>query len=320
MGCRCCKMIQSYLFDPVQVPSPGYVNEVSSCKLEEEDTVKLKDKQSSEVLVHKNDLQREGLRRTGSRSRRAGPQEPGRPPQGPHPPGDTGGEPCAEKTGGAVNGIGPAVALPPPGDPGPPQGGTGSWTSTANSVPPAHPFLERGGARETDCALPASGETGVVGNGDARVSSEAEGPTVDVPDHVPQIPAPDYPPHRGSAGDDVDHEEKEEVFQRHPEEERPEEVRPGAGEQGLNLPFSFPGKRRWDSLNGAVAAEVLSVHFKEEDPAPAAPVADGRNGWEDAHCTPGGASGEAEEEDAEVAEALAALEAATAGEDVDDVD
>nr|KAF6386163.1 hypothetical protein mMyoMyo1_001857 [Myotis myotis] len=303
MGCRCCKMIQSYLFDPVQVPSPGYVNEVSSCKLEEEDTVKLKNKQSSEVLVHKNDLQREGLRRTGSRSRRAGPQEPGWPPQGPHPPGDTGGEPCAEKTGGAVNGIGPAAALPPPGDPGPSQGGTGSWASTANSVPPAHPFLERGGARETDCALPASGETGVVGNGDSRVSSEAEGPTVDVPDHVPQIPAPDYPPHRGSAGDDVDHEEKE-VFQGHPEEERPEEARPGAEEQGLNLPFSFPGKRRWDSLNGAVAAEVLSVHFEEED----------------AHRTPGDASGEAEEEDAEVAEALAALEAATAGEDVDDVD
>ena len=31
-------MIQSYLFDPVHVPSPGYVNEVNSCKLDEEDT------------------------------------------------------------------------------------------------------------------------------------------------------------------------------------------------------------------------------------------------------------------------------------------
>lgn len=300
-------MIQSYLFDPVQVPSPGYVNEVSSCKLDEEDTVKLKGKQSGEVLVHKHDLQREGLRRTGSRSRRAGPQEPCWPPQGPPPPGDTGGGPGAEKTGGAVNGLGPA------GDPGPPQGGTGSWASTANSVPPAHPFLERGDAGETDRALRASGETRVAGNGDSRVSSEAEGPAVDVPDHVPQIPAPDYPPHRGSAGDHVDPGEKGEVFQGHPEEERREEP-------GLDLPCPSPGKRSWGSLNGAVAAEVLSVHLKEEDPAPAAPVADWRNGWEDARGLPGDASGEAEEEDAEVAEALAALAAATAGEDVDDVD
>lgn len=299
-------MIHSYLFDPVQVPSPGYVNEVSSCKLDEEDAVKLKGKQSGEAPVHRDDLQREGLRRTGSRGRRAGPQEPSWPPQGPPPAGDTGG-----KTGGAINGIGPA------GDPGPPQDGTGSWAGTANSVPPAHPSPDRAGAGETD---PAPGDARVAWDGDSRVPPEAECPPGGLPDPVPRIPAPDYPPHQGPAGDHVDHGGKEGVFQHHPEEEeqeeRPEDVRPGAGEeQGPDLPLSSPGKRRsWGSVNGAVAAEALSVHLEEGDPAP---VADGGSGREDA---PGGGEEAEEEEDAEVAEALAALAAATAGEDVDDAD
>lgn len=273
-------MIQSYLFDPVQVPSPGYVNEVSGCKLDEEDTVKLRGKPGGEVPAHRHDLPRDGLRRTGSRARRPGP------------PGDP------EKPGGALNGIGPA------GDPGPPQGGAGSWASTARSMAPAHP------SPDTDRAPPA-------GDGDAGVSPEAEGPAVDRPDPAPQIPAPDYPPHR----DLVDHGAKEEDLQGHPEEEeeRPEEERPGSGEQGPDLPSSLPGKtswgsgrRSWGSVNGAVAAEALSVHLAEEDPA-----ADRRAGR-----APGGdgAAAAAEEEDAEVAEALAALAAATAGEEVDDAD
>lgn len=282
-------MIQSYLFDPVQVPSPGYVNEVSGCKLDEEDTVKLRGKPGGEVPAHRHDLPRDGLRRTGSRARRPGP------------PGDP------EKPGGALNGIGPA------GDPGPPQGGAGAWASTARSVAPAHP------SPDTDRAPPAPGEARAAGDGDAGVSPEAEGPAVDRPDPAPQIPAPDYPPHR----DLVDHGAKEEDLQGHPEEEeeeRLEEERTGSGEQGPDLPSSLPGKRSWGSgrrswgsVNGAVAAEALSVHLAEEDPA-----ADRRAG-----CAPGGdgaAPAEEEEEDAEVAEALAALAAATAGEEADDAD
>ncbi|XP_037693269.1 LOW QUALITY PROTEIN: uncharacterized protein C4orf19-like [Choloepus didactylus] len=56
MGYRCCKMIQRHLFDPVQLPFPGYVNEVNSCKLDEEDAVK----QANRAVNH---LQNEGLRR-----------------------------------------------------------------------------------------------------------------------------------------------------------------------------------------------------------------------------------------------------------------
>ncbi|XP_057586097.1 uncharacterized protein C4orf19 homolog [Hippopotamus amphibius kiboko] len=320
MGCRCCKMLQSYLFDPVQVPSPGYVNEVNSCKLDEDDAVKLKGKQSEEVLVHKDALASEVSKRPGSGSRTSAPQEPCGPPRGPLLPADTAGVPCAEKAGGAANGLGPAAALQLTGDPGCPQGYRVSWASAANKGHATQTFLEGGSAREPDCVLLASGETCVIGKRDPNASSAAGHPAWDVPDHVLQIPAPDYPQPCCSAEDNadhVDHEEKHCLFQMsHTEEEPPQGARPRAREQCLNMPFS--GKRSWDALNEAVATEVLNVYFKEEDPAQDVPVVASRNGWEETHSSPGHASRETADEDAEVAEALAALEAATAGEDEDE--
>ncbi|XP_058402849.1 uncharacterized protein C4orf19 homolog [Diceros bicornis minor] len=318
MGCRCCKMIQSYFFDPVQVSSPGYVNEVNSCKSDEDDTVKLKGKQSNEVLVQRNDLQSEGLKRTASRSRAAGPQEPCWPHPGLLPQEDTGGGPRAEKTGSAINGIGLAAALQPTGDPGPHQGDRGSWASTSNNVHPTQPFLEEEGTREQDCVLPASEETRVIQNGDSRAPSQAEHGALGVQDHVLQLPAPDYPQLWDSAVDNVDHGKNDCLFKSHTTEEPLEGIHPSGGEHGLNTPFSR--KRSWDSLNEAVATEVLSVYFKEEDPAQGVPVVDLRNGWEDAHGSTGDRSREMADEDAAVAEALAALEAATAGEDEDEAD
>ncbi|XP_010960997.2 PDCD10 and GCKIII kinases-associated protein 1 [Camelus bactrianus] len=319
MGCRCCKMLQSYLFDPVQVPSPGYVNEVSSCKVDEDDTVKLKGKQSSEVLVHRNDLPSEDAKKTASRSRTAGPLEPCWPHGGPLLQGDPGGSPCAEKAGGAVNGIGPTAALQLTGDPAHPQGDGGSWASTANGVRPTQPYLEGGRASEPDRVLPASEETRVIPPGDSRAPPKAEHPAREAQDHVLQIPAPDYPRLRGSAEDNADHGEQDCLFKNRAEEEPREGVQPRAGDHGMNIPFSV--KRSWDSLNEAVATEVLNVYFKEEDPAQDVPVGDSRNGLEESPGSSGDRSGGLEaEEDAEVAEALAALEAATAGEDVDEAD
>ncbi|XP_003411435.1 uncharacterized protein C4orf19 homolog [Loxodonta africana] len=313
MGCRCCKMIQSYLFDPVQMPSPGYVNEISSCKLDEDDIIQLKDKQCSEVLVHKNDLHNEGLKRTESQSRTTSFQELCRPHQGPLPQRDPGGNHCVEKTDDAVNGVGPAAALQPPGNPRSQHSDRGSLASTANdNVHPALPFLEGGGARKQDGVLPASEETQVVQNGGSRAPSKAEIHALGVQDHVLEIPAPDYPQLWGSAVDSVDHEEKDCLFQNHVEDEPRKQI----FLPNLNMTCM---SRSWDSLNEGVAAEVLSVCFKEEDPAPAEPVVDPGNGREDVHGSNGGRNGEMVDEDAAVAEALAALEAATAGEDIDEV-
>ncbi|XP_069350389.1 uncharacterized protein C4orf19 homolog [Eulemur rufifrons] len=311
MGCRCCKMIQSCLFDPVQAPSPGYVNEVNSCKLDEDDTVKLKGKQSSEFLVQNIDPPREGLKSTESRGRGTGRQESSRSHLGWLPQGDSGGGHCAD---GAVNGVGPASAAQPSGNPRPPQDDSGPWASAANSIPPTHPFPEGGGAGKQDCALPAREETQVTCSGDSGAPSGARSPAPEAQDQVLQMPAPDYPLLWGPAVDSVDGEEKDCLFQNHAEDEPPEGTRPGAEERGWNMAFSL--KRSWDSLDEAVATEVP----KEEGPAHAMPVGDSGNGQEDAPLSDRDGDGEVVDEDAAVAEALAALEAATAGEDVDEAD
>ncbi|XDA88606.1 hypothetical protein R6Z07F_018254 [Ovis aries] len=305
----------------VHVPSPGYVNEVNSCKLDEEDTLKLKDKQSSEILVHKGDPPSEGCKRTASGSGTASPQEPCGLPRGPRLLGDAVEGPWAEKTSGAVNGVGPAAVLQLSGEPGPPQGARDSWASAANKGHPTQPFPEGGSARELDCMQLASGETQVIGNAGSGAPSTAGLAAWEVPAHVLQTPTPDYPPLCGSAEDNadhVDHQEKDHLFKIHSEKEPQEGAHPPAGECGLNMPFS--AKRSWDSLNEAVTTEIPSVYFDKDDPAQDVPVVDSRNGWEEAPGSPGDRSWETVDQDAEVAEALAALEAATAGEDVDEAE
>ncbi|XP_029803449.1 uncharacterized protein C4orf19 homolog isoform X2 [Suricata suricatta] len=312
----------SYLFDPVQVSSPGYVNEVNSCKVDEGDAGKWKGKQGSQAPGHQNELQSEVLKSTASRGRAGSGQEPRWPPPGPPPPGDAGEGRCADKASSALNGIGPAAAPQPTGDHGPQQGDRGFCVSTTNSALPTPPFPQAGGAGRQEGVLllpPAPLETHLVQSGDPGPAFRAEGPALEAKDHDFQMPAPDYPSPRDSAGDtDDDGEEKDGVSESHPEEEPPAGTHPGVREHGLNMPP--PLKRSWDSLNEAAATEALSVYFREEDAAGAAPGVGSRTGWEDAHGPTPDSSGDAVDEDAAVAEALAALEAATAGEDVDEAE
>ncbi|KFO34037.1 uncharacterized protein C4orf19 homolog [Fukomys damarensis] len=188
MGCKCCKMIQSYLCDPAQAPSPDYVNEVSSSNLDEDHTVKLKGQLSSEVLVHKNVLPSEGLRRTESRGWNAGPQEPSRAQQGSLPQEDVGCAHCA-KPGGTANGIGPRAS---------PQSlrkaQLGSWASTEESIHTALPFLEVRDSGSQDCVLPSLEETPAMGKGECRAPAEAQSPVWEGQGHSFLLPAPDYPP------------------------------------------------------------------------------------------------------------------------------
>ncbi|XP_062991780.1 uncharacterized protein C4orf19 homolog [Elgaria multicarinata webbii] len=67
MGCRCCKMIQSYIFDPQEVQTPGYINEINNYKSDEQDRGKLKCKHSNDIQVHKNELQNADLQPTANR-------------------------------------------------------------------------------------------------------------------------------------------------------------------------------------------------------------------------------------------------------------
>ncbi|CAH7451389.1 uncharacterized protein C4orf19 homolog [Phodopus roborovskii] len=308
MGCRCCKMIHSYLFDPVQVPSPGFVNEVNNCKLEEDDTVRLKGTHNSKAEVHRNTLHGGSLTKTENRDGTTG-----LPHQGPLPQEDSEERHCAEKHG-TINGISPTATLHLVRSPRPHQVDSGSWASspwvgTIDSTHPAQPFLEEEDCRKQSCMVPTLEEPQMVRHGDCRAPAA---------DHALHIPAPDYPQLWSTTVDNADPAEKDYLFENHPEVEPMPGTPPSMSEQGLSLPFSL--KRSWDSLNEAVTMEVLNVYFKEEDPTHPSSVVDSRNEQEVPYTYNGDGDGVVVDEDAEVAEALAALEAATAGEDADEVD
>ncbi|KAL1789445.1 hypothetical protein HispidOSU_001585 [Sigmodon hispidus] len=311
MGCRCCKMIQSYFFDPVQVPSPGFVNEVNNCKLEEDDTVRLKGTQNSEVGLPRNVLHAGSLSKTEKRDSTAG-----LPRQGPLPQEDSEEKPCTEKHG-IVNGISPTGTLHLGRSPRPHQVDSGSWASsswagTIDSTHPAQPFLEEENGRKQSHTLE---ETQKVGREDCRAPAEV----LTVADHILHIPAPDYPQLWSPTVDNEDPEEKDYLFENHSEVESLPGIHSRVSEQGLSLPFSL--KRSWDSLNEAVTTEVLNAYFKEESPIHPTSVVDSRNEHQEIpHTYNGDRDGSGVDEDAEVAEALAALEAATAGEDADEAD
>lgn len=299
-------MIHSYLFDPVQVPSPGFVNEVNNCKLDEDDTLRLKGTQNSEAEVPRNALHGGSLTKTQNRDSTAG-----LPHQGQLPREDL------EKHG-IVNGISPKASLHLVRSPNPHQVDRSSWASspwagTTDSTHQAQPFLEED-CRKQSCVVPAAGETQIVAHGDGRGPAEV----LEVADDVLHIPVPDYPHLWSPTVDSADPAEKDSLFKNHPGVEPLPGIHPGTNEQGLSLPFSL--KRSWDSLNEAVTTEVLNVYFKEEGPPHPTPVTDSKNEQEVPHTYNGDRDGVVTDEDAEVAEALAALEAATAGEDADEAD
>ncbi|XP_020141900.1 PDCD10 and GCKIII kinases-associated protein 1 [Microcebus murinus] len=296
MGCRCCKMIQSYLFDPVQVPSPGYVNEVNSCKLDEDDTVKLKGKQSSECLEQRSDPPGEGVR-TGSGGRGSGP----RPHLGRLPQGDPAGGHCMD---GAVNGTGPASAPQPPGSPRSPRDDRGSRAGTADGRRAARPFLRGGSTGKRACARPALGARPRV--------TRAGSPAGDAQGLGLQTPAPDHPRPWGAAADGAEREGEDCLF-RSRAEAGPAGAAPPAVQERGSAPFSVEGS--WDSLPEAAAPSACAG---EGGPARAAPAGLSGSGRQGARGSRGG--GGVAEEDAAVAEALAALEAATAGEDAGEAD
>lgn len=263
----------SYLFDPVQVPSPGFVNEVNNYKLEEDDTVRLKGTKNSEVEVPRNTLHGGSLSKSESRG-----SITGLPGQGPLPQEDSEEKPCVKH--GVVNGISPTATLQSVRSPMPHQVDSGSWASspwvaTIDSAHLAQPFLEGEDYRKQSCTLPTLEGTQMVGHGDCRAPAE----TLAVADHIPYIPAPDYPQLWSPTVDNADPEEKDCLFENHSEVEPLPGIHPRVSQQGVSMPFSL--KRSWDSLNEAGTTEVLSVYFKEEDPTHPTPVANSGNEQED---------------------------------------
>ncbi|XP_054854133.1 uncharacterized protein C4orf19 homolog [Eublepharis macularius] len=69
MGCRCCKMIQSYIFDPQEVQASGCINEINNYRYDTQDGGKFKCKYNVEIQVHKNELQKAELQPTVNRNK-----------------------------------------------------------------------------------------------------------------------------------------------------------------------------------------------------------------------------------------------------------
>ncbi|XP_005517837.2 PREDICTED: uncharacterized protein C4orf19 homolog [Pseudopodoces humilis] len=68
MGCRCCKMIQSYIFDPEEVRSSGCIHEGNSYKYNEQGSNKSRFKENSENEEPKNELQKDVVNKTENKN------------------------------------------------------------------------------------------------------------------------------------------------------------------------------------------------------------------------------------------------------------
>ncbi|XP_074085745.1 PDCD10 and GCKIII kinases-associated protein 1 [Macrotis lagotis] len=307
MGCRCCKMIQSYLFDPVHAPPAGYINEVNSYKLEEEDGIKLKGKENSEMLVHKNDLQSEEQQRTETKNKLNSTQEPFWHHRGPSIQEDHGGN-FVTKTNSTLNGIGSSTAVSPSGNPSPSQedftphdSGSASLASAASDGDPVEHFVKETDPGKKDHLHQATEETQVILSGDSQTSGEnASSPesnhVLEVQNRIIQLPIPDYPQVEVQVINQL--VDKNDCFlSNHIQVEPMDRVDNVNGDHISDL--SFSKRRTWNSLNEAIETEALTINFHED-------VSEQNIDWNP------------EQEDAAVAEALAALEAATAGEDGDE--
>ncbi|XP_043827310.1 uncharacterized protein C4orf19 homolog [Dromiciops gliroides] len=305
MGCRCCKMIQSYLFDPVHAPPAGYINEVNSYKLEEEDGIKFKGKENSEILAHKNDLQNEELQRTETKNRLNSTQEPFWHHRGPPIQEDHGGG-SVTKTDTNLNGFGSSTAVSPNVNPNLSQGkettphesGSGSLASAASDGSPVEHFVKESDPGKKDHMHQATEETQGILNGDLQASGEnASCPEsnhmLGVQNHIIQLPVPDYPQVEVQVTNQIV-DENYYFPSNHLQPELMDRVDYADGEHISDLAFSK--RRSWDSLNEAIKSEALTINFSKD------------GSEHDSDWSP-------EQEDAAVAEALAALEAATAGED-----
>ncbi|XP_070613224.1 uncharacterized protein C4orf19 homolog [Erythrolamprus reginae] len=57
MGCKCCKMIKSYIFHPQDMQTTAYINEINNYKLDEEGRGRFHSKQNSDILSRRNEVQ-----------------------------------------------------------------------------------------------------------------------------------------------------------------------------------------------------------------------------------------------------------------------
>uniref|UniRef100_A0A8C5IPA4 Chromosome 4 open reading frame 19 n=2 Tax=Junco hyemalis TaxID=40217 RepID=A0A8C5IPA4_JUNHY len=322
MGCRCCKMIQSYIFDPEEVQSSGCIHEANSYKYNEQGSNKSKFQENSENEEPKNELQQDEINKTENKN----PVNSTTETLGNHRGNDSqedGLVKCAAKLDVAVNG-----------------GNSCAQHSMLNpNTSPVKESSEKGTTSQSEASLASNRDFHTESNRsgqelDVETGSQSKAAS-NVPNSIPDsqsaedsiflkgnltletenntitLPDIDYPQNGNQTGNCVE-QDSFSVNCTHSDQNT---GTPAIRDQDLHAipawpvkessiePFRTDSASLSESLTGGITAVAVTK-------VPQAPT----------HTNHKDINGGIEEEDAEVAAALAALEAATAGEDVEDDD
>ncbi|KAM6205571.1 PDCD10 and GCKIII kinases-associated protein 1 [Sarcoramphus papa] len=325
MGCRCCKMIQSYIFDPEEVQSPGCIHEVNSYKRNEQGSNKSKFKENSEIQEHKNELQKDELNRTENKNQVNSTKETlwnhgGNDFQ------EDGLMNCVANLDVAVNGgnsyAGVHSMLNPNTNPvkEASEQGTSSQSEASSAINTdfytksyrsGQEFdLKAGRQRKAACNEPNSIQD--ENSWSAEDSIFLKGSAIlETQNNAIQLPDTDYPQNGNQTRNYAEKDSFSDNCAHSHQNTGPSAIQ----DQDLCVTPSLPMKEssiepfKTDStsLRESITGGITAVAVTKVAQAPTHPHHKDING-------------ETEEEDAEVAAALAALEAATAGEDLEDDD
>ncbi|XP_071663489.1 uncharacterized protein C4orf19 homolog [Patagioenas fasciata] len=326
MGCRCCKMIQSYIFDPEEVQSPGHVREVTSYKHNEQGSNKSKFKENSEIQEHKNELQKDELNRTENKPQVSNTKailwnHGGNDFQ------QDGLVKCVAKPDVAVNGGNSGTGVHPMLNPNtnPVKDANEQGPSSQSAESPStsstdfYTQLNRSGQeldleadsqRKAVCNESNSIRDGNLQCADNRIILKGSA-ILKKQNNAIQLPAIDYPQNGNQTRNFVEKDNFSVNCVQSDQNTGPSEIQ----DQDLCVAPPSPMKK-----NSIEPSKTDSASLSEGIPAgiPAMTITKAAEALK--HPNHKDINGEIEEEDAEVAAALAALEAATAGENMEDDD
>ncbi|XP_027655623.2 uncharacterized protein C4orf19 homolog isoform X1 [Falco cherrug] len=321
MGCRCCKMIQSYIFDPEEVQSPGRIHEVNSYEHNEQGGNKSKFKENSKIQECKNELQKDELNRPENRNQVNSTKETlwnhrGNDFQ------EDGLVKCVAKLDVAVNSgtscAGVHSMLNPNTNTVKEASEQGTSSQSEASLVTNKDFYTKSNRSGQELELEAGRQAKAACNEPNSIQDENSGSAEDkgsaileTQDNAIQLPDVDYPQNGKQTRNYVE-KYSFPVNCAHSDQ--------NAGPSAIQdqdfcvippLPMKEssiePFKTYSTSLSEGITGSITAVAVTKVAQAPTHPKYKDING-------------ETEDEDAEVAAALAALEAATAGEDLEDDD
>ncbi|XP_050194582.1 uncharacterized protein C4orf19 homolog [Myiozetetes cayanensis] len=320
MGCRCCKMIQSYIFDP-EVQSSGCIHEVDSYKHNEQGSNKFKFKENSENEEHKNELQKNELNRTENKNPLNSTKETlwnhgGNNFQ------EDGLVKCATKLDVAVNGGNSCAeghsTLNPNTNLTKEAGEKGICSQSEDSSASNRDFYtksnrsgqeldpETGSQRKAACDVPNS----IPDSQSTQDSIFLKGNSIlGTQNNAILLPDIDYPQNGNQTGNCVEKDSFSVHCAHSDQNTGPSAIEnqdlcvtpPFPGKESSTEPFETDSANLSEGITGGITTVAVTKVTQALTPPSHRDI-----------------SGETEEEDAEVAAALAALEAATAGEDLED--